>query len=60
MQRFTQADLALFDGRKNPQNKIFISLSGVVYDVTSAPQFYGYGAAYHVYAAKESGRALGM
>ena len=59
VQIFTIQDLAIFNGIGNPQGLIFISLCGVVYDVSSAKQFYGAGKPYNVYAGRESGRALG-
>ena len=58
-QVFTVENLAIFDGTQNPQQLIFVSLCGVVYDVSSAENFYGAGKPYGVYAARESGRALG-
>ena len=56
---FALEDLAIFDGNQNPQGLIFISLCGVVYDVSSAKNFYDVGKAYNVYAGRESARALG-
>ena len=58
-QIFTMHDLAIFNGTDNPQGLIFISLCGVVYDVSSAKHFYGVGKSYNVYAGRESARALG-
>ena len=53
----TRAQLNFFDGKTI--DIILISLKGVIYNTTSAPEFYGEEGGYHVYAGKESGRALG-
>ena len=53
----TLNDLRSFNGVNH--QKILISLSGAVFDVTSAPEFYGTQGGYHVYAGREAGRALG-
>lgn len=56
MLAFTAADLKPLNGSNG--EPIYISVKGVVYDCSSAPQFYGPGAAYHVFAGKESTRSL--
>lgn len=38
---------------------ILVSMDGRIFDMTSAPEFYGKGSGYHVYAGREAGRALG-
>jgi membrane-associated progesterone receptor component len=53
----TREQLKFFDGIII--DIILISLKGVIYNTTSAPEFYGEDGGYHVYAGKESGRALG-
>ena len=54
----TLAELRLFDGSYGAP--VYISLAGQVFDVSSAAaDFYGQGKSYHVYAGRESGRALG-
>lgn len=54
---FSLEQLRQYDGTQRPE--IYISLTGVVFDVSVAPQFYGPGANYNVYAGREAGRALG-
>jgi len=49
--------MRMFNGQDH--QKILISLQGTIYDVTSAPEFYGKDGGYHVYAGREAGRALG-
>ncbi|ORC93704.1 uncharacterized protein TM35_000015810 [Trypanosoma theileri] len=51
---FTREDLAEHDGVK--KNSIYVSLKLVVYEV--APQFYGPGQPYHLYAGREISRSL--
>lgn len=51
---FTKEELAAFDGVKSAS--IYVSVKNVVFDV--APQLYGDGAPYHVYAGKDISRAL--
>lgn len=51
---YTKEELSQFDGVKN--TRIFVSLKRKVYEV--APQFYGPGAAYHIFAGKEASRCL--
>jgi predicted heme/steroid binding protein len=54
----THEELLLFDGSYGAP--VYIALAGSVFDVTSrAADFYCRGRAYHVYAGRESGRALG-
>ena len=53
----TREQLKFFDGKTI--DIILISLKGVIYNTTSAPEFYGEEGGYHVYAGMESGRALG-
>ena len=38
---------------------ILVSMDGRIFDMTPAPEFYGEGSGYHVYAGREAGRALG-
>lgn len=54
---WTLQELRQFDGKS--RREIYISLRGIVYDCTGAPQFYGPGRKYNVYAGREAGRALG-
>ncbi|CUG31274.1 cytochrome-b5, putative [Bodo saltans] len=51
---FTKEELASFNGVEKPS--IYVSVKNVVFDV--APQLYGNGAPYHIYAGKEISRAL--
>lgn len=50
-------ELRRFDGSYG--SPIYISLAGTVFDVTKGADFYRKGRSYHVYAGRESGRALG-
>eukprot|EP00918_Siedleckia_nematoides_P078882 GHVU01172702.1.p1 GENE.GHVU01172702.1~~GHVU01172702.1.p1 ORF type:complete len:202 (+),score=22.33 GHVU01172702.1:243-848(+) len=54
----TVSQLARYDGRSRiPGNPIYISVMGVVYDVTSHPtgrDFYGPGSSYNVFAGRDA------
>jgi predicted heme/steroid binding protein len=51
---YTLEELATFNGCQG--GPIFVGLEGVVFQV--APQFYGPGEAYHMFAGREATRAL--
>ena len=53
---FTKEDLAVFDGNQRPE--VYVSVKGVVYEV--APQHYGPGQSYHVFAGKDISRCLAL
>lgn len=64
---FTPAQLRKYNGVVPPEGapkwdldagKIYVALKGQVYDVTSAPGFYGPGGGYHVFAGRDASRAL--
>ncbi|KAK9817230.1 hypothetical protein WJX72_011430 [[Myrmecia] bisecta] len=55
----TLDQLKAFDGSK-PEGTIYISVKGVIYDVTSGSDFYGPGSGYHIFAGKEASRALAL
>lgn len=57
---FTVQQLREYDGIKNKEGKIFISLKSIVYDVSSAHEFYSEGKAYHCMAGREASRALAL
>ncbi|RNE99541.1 hypothetical protein TraAM80_08134 [Trypanosoma rangeli] len=51
---FTKEELQEYDGIR--KSDIYVSVKGVVYEV--APQLYGPGKSYHVYAGREISRCL--
>ena len=53
---FTKEDLRCYDGAQRPE--VYVSVKGVVYEV--APQHYGPGQSYHVFAGKEISRCLAL
>ena len=53
----TPDELAKHDG-KDPFRPIYLSIKGVVYDVTPGRSFYGPGGGYATFAGKECARAL--
>jgi membrane-associated progesterone receptor component len=58
---FTAEKLRLFNGIKSPSNpkgKIYLSVGGVVFDVSSGKQFYAPGRAYHLFAGRTVSRSL--
>jgi membrane-associated progesterone receptor component len=58
---FTRQTLAPFNGAASPQNpdaRIYIALLGKVYDMSSAPGFYGPGASYGLFAGADATRGL--
>lgn len=55
--KLSTGQLRLFDGEL--REPIYLSIDRMIFDVSSAPEFYGKGSPYHVYAGRESGRALG-
>jgi len=50
-------ELKMFNGSYGAP--IYISLAGIIFDVMKGIEFYQSGRSYHVYAGRESGRALG-
>ena len=55
---FTIAQLREFDGGKDNDKPIYVSLRGEVFDVSGAREFYGKGSGYHCFAGREASRAL--
>ncbi|KAJ3075160.1 hypothetical protein HDU98_008997 [Podochytrium sp. JEL0797] len=53
---FTPQELAEFDGRKS--KKIYLSVKGRVYDVTSGASFYGPDGMYGNFAGRDASRGL--
>jgi membrane-associated progesterone receptor component len=53
---FTKEELQCYDGAQRPE--VYTSVKGVVYEV--APQHYGPGQSYHVFAGKEISRCLAL
>lgn len=53
---FTAEDLAQYDGQNG--GPIYLSVMGIVYDVTAGRDFYGVGSAYGCFAGKECSRCL--
>lgn len=58
-QLFSAEQLKAFDGSKAPGAPIYLSVCGLVYDVTKGAEFYGPGQPYSVFAGKEVSRCLG-
>lgn len=57
---FSAAELARYDGAA-PGSRILLAFNGVVYDVTDkGAVFYGPGAGYSLFAARDSTRALAL
>eukprot|EP00658_Telonema_sp_P-2_P012797 TRINITY_DN14871_c0_g1_i1.p2 TRINITY_DN14871_c0_g1~~TRINITY_DN14871_c0_g1_i1.p2 ORF type:complete len:136 (+),score=44.55 TRINITY_DN14871_c0_g1_i1:92-499(+) len=54
---FTAEELAPFDGSEG--KPLYLSVMGVVFDVSAGGDFYGPGKAYGVFAGKEVSRCLG-
>jgi predicted heme/steroid binding protein len=60
---FSLEELQRFDGTyslKNPSSKIYLSIGGIVFDVTSGEKFYGPNGHYHCFAGKAVSRALSL
>jgi membrane-associated progesterone receptor component len=53
---FTIQQLREFDG--NNEKPIYVALRGEVYDVSSAHELYGPGQGYHLFAGRDSSRAM--
>ena len=53
----TDTELAKYDG-SDPNLPIYIALNGSIFDVSAAPQTYGPGGSYHVFAGKDAARAF--
>jgi membrane-associated progesterone receptor component len=54
---FTAPELLQFNGAAKPE--IYISVKGIVFDVTSGSDFYGPGKSYNKFAGREASRCLG-
>ncbi|ESL08722.1 hypothetical protein TRSC58_03571 [Trypanosoma rangeli SC58] len=53
---FDAVELSKYNGENG--TPIYISVMGVVYDCSTATEFYGTGAFYHVFAGKDVSRCL--
>jgi len=53
---FSKEDLRKHDG-KDPNLPLLLAIKGKVYDVTSGRQYYGPGAAYSYFAARDASRS---
>ncbi|EDO36774.1 predicted protein, partial [Nematostella vectensis] len=54
---FTKDELATFNGR-NSNSPIYVAVKGVVFDVSTSKDLYGYGESYNSMAGKECSRAI--
>jgi len=54
---FTKQQLKAYDG-SNPTGPIYLSICGVVYDVTTGESFYGPGGGYACFAGTDASRGL--
>ncbi|EPZ33159.1 cytochrome b5 [Rozella allomycis CSF55] len=55
MKKITKETLAKYNGlNEETENKIYLAVNGLVFDVTSGSQFYGPGAPYGVFAGKDA------
>ncbi|KAF7512586.1 hypothetical protein GJ744_000847 [Endocarpon pusillum] len=53
----TPSELALYNGT-DPLLPIYLALNATIYDVSVAPQTYGPGGSYHVFAGRDATRAF--
>ncbi|ERF72117.1 hypothetical protein EPUS_02908 [Endocarpon pusillum Z07020] len=53
----TPSELTLYNGT-DPLLPIYLALNGTIYDVSVAPQTYGPGGSYHVFAGRDATRAF--
>ena len=60
LRNFTLQQLAYFDGTKDgdEDKKVYLSLNGIVFDVSEGRNFYGPGGPYELFAGHECGAAL--
>eukprot|EP00244_Chara_vulgaris_P007950 TRINITY_DN2988_c0_g1_i1.p2 TRINITY_DN2988_c0_g1~~TRINITY_DN2988_c0_g1_i1.p2 ORF type:complete len:105 (+),score=16.44 TRINITY_DN2988_c0_g1_i1:260-574(+) len=54
----TRSQLAVYNG-SDSSKPLLVAVKGNIYDVTSAPNFYGKGGNYHCLVGKDASRALG-
>lgn len=59
LELFSTPKLAEYNGQSREDKKIYIGVAGIVFDMTSAPDFYGPGAAYAIFAGRDATVNLG-
>jgi len=59
---FTLAQLRYFNGeadsKSNNTKSVYLSLNGIVFDVTKGKDFFGQGGVYELFSGRECGAAL--
>lgn len=55
---WTDAELALYDGSKEPDGPILIAVDGLVFNVWKGRHFYAPGGEYHIFAGRDATRLL--
>ncbi|KAI9105963.1 cytochrome b5-like heme/steroid binding domain-containing protein [Phlyctochytrium arcticum] len=54
--RLTPEELAQFDG-SDPTKPIYLAISGIIYDVSAGPQFYGKDGSYNHFSGRDASRS---
>ena len=55
---WTEAELAAYDGTKDPDGPILLAADGLVFNVYKGRNFYGPGGEYHLFAGRDATRFL--
>jgi membrane-associated progesterone receptor component len=55
---WTEAELAEYDGTKDPDGPILMAADGLVFNVYKGRNFYGPGGEYHLFAGRDATRFL--
>ena len=55
---WTEAELAAYDGTKDPDGPILLAADGLVFNVYKGRNFYGPGGEYHIFAGRDATRFL--
>jgi len=60
--QLTEAQLRSYDGSEvdGKSSSIYLSIGGIIYDVTAGKSYYGPGGAYSIFAGKVCDRALAL